>query len=405
MSLRTLSVVVAVLLLAACSHLPTHPISGAPVERKEQAKDYYRQLPPGAHALRKLSPADWPDFGPQIRERETLIEACSRSLNYLGKPSAKQFFPMSGIAQPQVVESVTAFRELLMSSKTDAEVLASLKADFDLYQSVGCDDKGTVLFTGYYTPEFPASMTRTGRFQYPLHALPPNHVKDPITGKTLGRKQADGSVDPHYPSRDELLSSGELDGLELVYLDSAFAAYVVGVQGSAFLRMENGSVMEVGYAGSNGRDYASIGKALIKAGKLEMKDLNLRNLIRYFDEHPEEFAPLAAKNERYVFFQPGDGGPFGCLNEKVSALASIATDKTIFPRGAVCFLQTTLPVGEGTYKGWVLDQDSGGAIRAPGRCDVYMGIGDEAGELAGHTYAEGQLFYLLAKSSAEVAKR
>jgi membrane-bound lytic murein transglycosylase A len=45
----------------------------------------------------------------------------------------------------------------------------------------------------------------------------------------------------------------------------------------------------------------------------------------------------------------------------------------------------------------MLDQDTGGAIRAAGRCDVYMGVGDKAGELAGQTYQEGKLYYLFLK--------
>jgi len=49
------------------------------------------------------------------------------------------------------------------------------------------------------------------------------------------------------------------------------------------------------------------------------------------------------------------------------------------------------------YTGFALDQDTGGAIRAPGRCDVYMGIGDDAGRLAGQTYQEGKLYYLFLK--------
>jgi membrane-bound lytic murein transglycosylase A len=47
--------------------------------------------------------------------------------------------------------------------------------------------------------------------------------------------------------------------------------------------------------------------------------------------------------------------------------------------------------------GFALDQDTGGAIRAAGRCDVYMGVGDAAGELAGKTYREGRLYYLFVK--------
>jgi len=51
-----------------------------------------------------------------------------------------------------------------------------------------------------------------------------------------------------------------------------------------------------------------------------------------------------------------------------------------------------------------LDQDAGGAIRAPGRCDVYMGQGETAGKLAGQTYQEGRLYYLFLKSDAIVVE-
>jgi membrane-bound lytic murein transglycosylase A len=42
---------------------------------------------------------------------------------------------------------------------------------------------------------------------------------------------------------------------------------------------------------------------------------------------------------------------------------------------------------------FMLDQDTGGAIRAPGRADIYMGEGDDAETLAGGQYAEGRLYY------------
>ena len=87
-------------------------------------------------------------------------------------------------------------------------------------------------------------------------------------------------------------------------------------------------------------------------------------------------------------------------------MRSIATDKSIFPRGALAFITTTLPQNVGgnivkrTYSGFALDQDTGGAIRAPGRCDVYMGQGDIAGKMAGQTYQEGRLYYLFLKPAA-----
>jgi membrane-bound lytic murein transglycosylase A len=51
--------------------------------------------------------------------------------------------------------------------------------------------------------------------------------------------------------------------------------------------------------------------------------------------------------------------------------------------------------------GFALDQDTGGAIRAAGRCDIYMGVGDHAGEIAGGTHHEGRLYYLFIKSDSD----
>jgi len=380
-----------------------------PRERKASEpppKDYDRPLPDGQHALRKITdPAELPDLAQGLAYRTEVLAACQRSLSYLAKPSSREHFPVAGIEHGRVVASLEAFRDLLASPEPDAEVAAEVRRRFDVYTTVGCDDRGTVLFTGYYTPVFQASRERTDRFRHPLHRLPPDHVKAPLTGETLGRRRPDGSVDPEYPTRRELLASGELEGLELVWLADPFEAYVVGVQGSAALELPDGSRMGVGYAGTNGRPYASVGRALVEAGELRPEELNLHRLIAYFRAHPEDFEPLTATNERYVFFQEGDGTPRGCLNEPVTAMASIATDKSIFPRAALCFLAAELPGAraagpDGVYRGFVLDQDAGGAIRAPGRCDVYMGIGDLAGELAGRTLSEGRLYYLFLKDAA-----
>jgi len=104
-----------------------------------------------------------------------------------------------------------------------------------------------------------------------------------------------------------------------------------------------------------------------------------------------------------VFFQEAAHEPHGCLNEPVTRLRSIATDKTVFPRACLAFVTTKVPariMGEiqlYPYDGFAMDQDAGGAIRAPGRCDIYMGVGDEAGELAGRTQEEGRLYYLFLK--------
>ena len=383
-------------LIPGCYHIDPD------VRLKTTEKDYYRALPPGKRALRKITDIrDIPNFTQALREVDNLREAVDNSINYMNKASSKRFFPVSGIDHHQVKTSLAAFRDILDSSKSAAEKNGEVRKRFDVYTSIGCDDKGTMLFTGYYTPIFEASNTKTTRFVYPLHKLPANHVKDVVTGETLGRRTKDGKLDPNYPDRRTLMSSGELDGHELVWLSDPFKAYVTMVQGSAVLRMTDGKQMEIGYAGNNGHDYTSISMELVKSGKMKRENLNLRSMIEYFEKNPQDFEPLASKNKRYVFFQESSGGPFGTINEQVLPLRSIATDKSIFPRASLCFISTSLPSSRSSktqaHQGFVLDQDAGGAIRAPGRCDIYMGTGKEAGQRAGRVFAEGRMYYLILK--------
>ena len=94
----------------------------------------------------------------------------------------------------------------------------------------------------------------------------------------------------------------------------------------------------------------------------------------------------------------------GCLGVPVTERCSIATDKSLFPRGCLAFVDTRAPLatasGEPAKARWrhfALDQDSGGAIRAAGRADIYVGIGDQAGRIAGWMLDEGRLYYLFLK--------
>ena len=83
----------------------------------------------------------------------------------------------------------------------------------------------------------------------------------------------------------------------------------------------------------------------------------------------------------------------------VTGNRSLATDKTLFPRGALVYVTGTVGAGgEGAViDHFMLDQDTGGAIRTAGRADVYLGSGDEAEQVAGATRSEGQLYYFFVK--------
>jgi membrane-bound lytic murein transglycosylase A len=185
-----------------------------------------------------------------------------------------------------------------------------------------------------------------------------------------------------------------------VWLTDRFDAYVITVQGSARLRLNNGQIYEVGYAGNNGYEYLSPGRKMLDDGVISKQQLTLRGLRNYFASHPEAMDKYLTLNDRYIFFTERPGGPFGSLNVPVTPFATIATDKSVYPRAMPAFLAVSMPTTSGSvapFRGFLLDQDTGGGIRASGRCDIFMGIGAGAEALAGEELTTGELYYLAIK--------
>lgn len=373
---------------------------GCKAPQKVEAPQYDKPLPPGQYALRKITdPSMIPDMTFACYNLKDVREGIQNSLSYLSKPSSRQFFPMADITHDRAAASLRAMAELLDSGLYGKDLHAAIRSKFEVYQSVGCDDKGTVLFTGYYTPIFDGSLTPSDKYRYPLYKQPEDLVKNE-KGDILGQKMPDGSL-RKYPSRKEIEQSGMLKGQEIAWMTDPFEVYIAHVQGSALLRTPDGKMITLGYAANNGHEYNSIGRQMIKDGVVPAQGLSLKAMIDYFKANPQQIEKYVYLNPRYVFFRTDSGNPRGCLNEPVLPMRTIATDKSIYPRACLAFLNTRLPrpMADGTiqkapYSGFALDQDAGGAIRAPGRCDVYMGIGDQAGRMAGQVYEEGKLYYL-----------
>jgi len=370
--------------------------------------DYSKPLPPGASALRLITdPARMPDLATAVDGSDaSLLAAMDQSLVWFAAPSSRNAFPFEGITHERARQSVAAMRELLSSGLATEAVIAQIEARFDIYESVGCDNRGTVLFTGYYSPVFRASRVPTGSFQYPLYRRPPALVTDPASGQPLGWRRPDGSVGPS-PTRRELETSSRLSGLELVWMEDPFDAFVVHVNGSAKLRLiepdgtESG-VMYVGYGGKTERPYQGLGASMVAAGLLSRNDLSMTSVKRVYRQRPEVVLDLMRDNDSFVFFTEYDGGawPAGSLGVRVTPERTIATDKKIYPRGGVVLADTRAITYGGTQRAFgqlMLDQDTGGAIKAPGRADLFMGIGPSAEILAGGQYAEGRLYYFFLK--------
>lgn len=369
--------------------------------------DYTRPLGPGERALRLVTnPAERPDLAslaPQLADPE-FVESLRLSAGWYDKPSSKSYFTpdVSGISHIHAKVSAQALLYLVESSPTTTEAAAQIDSQFDVYQTVGWNKQGVVLFTGYYSPQFTASLQRTDQYKYPLYTRPADLRSDPISGEVFGRDTGSGQTVPYY-TRGEIESQGILKGSELVYLPRRLDAYTIEVNGSAKLDLTNGQTLYIGHAGTNGLKYTSIGRELIKDGKLDKNTVSMPTIRQFFLNNPTELEKYISRNDRFVFFKEYENPeqwPGGALGVRVNAMRSIATDKEVYPPGALALVKTGTKNRTGAIEPivqLVLDQDAGGAIRAPGRADFYFGIGPAAESEAGKLAVEGTMYYFFLK--------
>jgi membrane-bound lytic murein transglycosylase A len=329
--------------------------------------------------------------------RQVLVGAIDHSLRYLQTPVAAAAYqhPVNpDFTLDRVRRSLQRFRQLVLTADNPGDLQAVVQREFDFYQSIGHDGLGTVDFTGYFEPTYSASRVPTAEYRYPLYRLPPD----------LGQWSRPHPTRLQLEGDDGLQGAqGRLRGLELVWLRDRLEAFLVQVQGSARLQLTDGSTMTVGYAGHTDYPYTGIGRQLVNDGKFTLEELTLPRLIEYFRQHPADLNRYLPRNDRFVFFTETAGAPAtGSLGVPVTAERSIATDRTLMPPGALALIHTELPIANAAgefapQSRYVLDQDTGGAIRGAGRVDVFMGTGVTAGDRAGMINASGQLYYLLLK--------
>jgi membrane-bound lytic murein transglycosylase A len=332
-------------------------------------------------------------------DKQALLNAIDTSLAYLETPgsiTAYENYTVPGITHSRVQRSLTCFRTLLEQSESATDLQQAVAAEFDFYQSIGQDEAGTVAFTGYFEPTYRASRTPSDEYRYPVYRRPPNLDQWPNPHPTrLELEGADGLQ----------ASRGRLNGLEIAWLPDRLEAFLIQVQGSARLALTDGSSLSIGYDGRTNYDYSSVGRALIDDGIIPEDELSLPVLMEYFEQNPEALNRYLPRNNRFVFFKTTDGAAAtGSLGFPVTAGRSIATDKSVMPPGALALINLPLPQrnAEGELaiaptSRFVLDQDTGGAIKGAGRVDLFVGTGTEAGEIAGLINGTGELHYLLLK--------
>lgn len=348
-------------------------------------------------------------------DKNSLIKAINRSLDYLMRVPHENvyIYGQDRYATAEIVESMETFLNILKDSTDNKSLNKAIRSQFNIYRSAGLDRKGTVLFTGYYEPVLEGSLTESSKYPFPLYSKPDDMINiylekfnPKYKGKRIVARLYNGDILPYF-NRYEIDSKGLLreKGLEIAWVSDPVDIFFLQIQGSGQIRLENGQTIRVNYAASNGRPYRSIGRLLIDEGVIPKKEMSLNKLREYLEAHPQEKDRILNYNESYVFFRIVEDGPLGNIEVPLTQGRSIATDSRLFPKGGLAFIITEKPVinESGDIIEWrslsrfVLNQDTGGAIKGSGRVDLFFGKGKKAEIGAGNMMHNGKLYFLIKK--------
>ena len=323
------------------------------------------------------------------------------------------------LTRGRLVETLEAFLEILSQDLPIEEFNKKISEEFVLYR-VGKGKNKKVLFTGYYRPVIQASRERTPVYSYPIYQMPEQGLQQvkyksgiQLVGTNTGIKKFRESYAEKKEwrrfTREEIDHKGVLkgQGLEVAWLKDDLERFFLHIQGSGMLEFPDGSRQGVGYQGSNQHSYTGIGKLMIQDGAIEISQGSMQGIKKYFVDHPQDIAKYLYQNKRYIFFTLNDDeGPRGSGGGELVGGRSIATDKSIYPAGGLAFIKVRQPVLNENNEiirwqpisRFVVDQDTGSAIRGAGRGDLYFGTGQKAGAKAGHYHERGEVYYLIKRS-------
>jgi membrane-bound lytic murein transglycosylase A len=273
--------------------------------------------------------------------------------------------------------------------------------------------------TGYYEPVVDGSRFPTREFTVPLYRRPPDLVAAgatrpggpfPNTGRA-NRLTASGELVPYY-DRGEI-EDGALDGhhLEICWLRSATEALFIGIEGSARIRLEDGTILRVNYDAHNGYPYVPVGRVLIERNLVPREAMSMQRIREWMHDHPDEANEVRRQNRSMVFFRivglNDEDEALGAQGIPLSAGRSIAVDKALHVFGTPFFIEADLPPASGPavarFRRTMIAQDTGSAIVGPARADLYFGAGEKAGEIAGRIRQAGRFAMLLPRELDPVA--
>ncbi len=385
---------------------------------------FFKKVQPPA--IIKLDVDDFPDFYDELFEDinenqntannpyENLKKSAQQSLDYVSDVVSYRKFTFGDdkYTPAEMKVSIEKFLEFIKTSPSKEELNQFIKNNYQVYRSQGDDTGGQGFFTGYYEPELNGSLEKTEKFKYPLYGKPRDLITVNLSefSKSYGKKRIVGRIKgknlvPYYPRSkiEEGVIHEQTD--VFCWIDNPIDLFFLHIQGSGKVLLTNGNVLNVHYHMQNGHQYKSIGKLLLIEKKIPKEKMSMQSIRAYLQENPGEVKRVLNYNPSYIFFRYEDYGPLGCLGVPLTPGRSIATDRKISPDAAISFIITQRPVVDENneiikwkdFGRFVMNQDTGGAIRGPGRADIFWGNGKYAEIAAGHTQHRGFLYFLVLK--------
>jgi len=254
------------------------------------------------------------------------------------------------------------------------------------------------LLTGYYEPIVDGSRFPSPTFKVPIYRRPPDLLPPirsvaagfPNKGQSL-RRTSNGELVPYY-DRGEILD-GALDGkhLEICWIRDQADALMIQIEGSARVRLEDGTILRINYDAHNGYQFVPISRILTERNIIPRQEMSVERIREWMHANPEDAEKVRRENRSFMFFRivglSDDREAVGAQGIPLTPGRSIAVDGLLHVYGTPFFLQAGRPLT--TEKRPVrldrlmIAQDTGSAIVGPARADIFWGAGEQAGRLAG----------------------
>jgi membrane-bound lytic murein transglycosylase A len=280
------------------------------------------------------------------------------------------------------------------------------------------EDQGFV--TGYYEPVIDGSRTQTDVYTVPVYRRPSNLFVRGFSQASVGlpnkgevfRKIGRRKLVPYYDRA--AIEDGAIAGrgLEICWLKNQTDLLFSQIQGSARVRLEDGSTIRINYDAHNGYPYTAVGRILIDRGIIPKEQMSMQRIREWMDQNPDGANELRRQNRAYVFFREvqlsDKDEAVGAQGVPLTPGRSIAVDKALHVYGTPFFIEGELPIeseqSKTPFRRLMVAQDTGSAIVGPARADIYFGAGADAGRVSGRLRNNMRFVILVPKSLDPVAR-